>query len=313
LTARQSRRYGTYDKRKHESPLKAGIIGEAFSLPFEHPVIFIPATALSLASGVATLWPSEDVLRFFLGQPQRPLWGLILVIIVEGLAGIILAAMMVKLAFDAASGRETTLGSLRPSLLLAVKKFPILLIAETALLLMSGGIVVLPIIAGIPLAIVATVPIAIYVSVRLCFLGQAILLDGQGVRGAYQRSLKVTKNYALDVFIALLIVTLMMGVINIMATSVQTVILGSIVPYPAAIVVQAIAMPILFSCQTLIYIHLTKPMPETIEPQAPAQTEEGGPLGCDMKVGCIACSHFTLKGGKEYCLRLRKFLPARKP
>jgi len=313
LTVSQSRLYGTYDKRKHESPLKAGIIGKAFSLPFNHPVIFIPATALSLSSAAVTLWPLEDVLRLFLGQPSRPLWGLMIFMIMGALGSTILMAAMVKLAFDSANGSKTSLGSLGSSLLLAAKKFPTLIIAQTALILMVGGIVLCPIVAGIPLVTLATIPIAIYVQVRLFFLVQAIMLDGEGVRGAFQRSLKVTKNYALDIFIGLLMIILMLGVINFMAVSIQTAILKSVSAYPAALLIQAIAMPIFVSCQTLIYIHLTKPIPETTSPQAPAEPEKEGPPGCDMKVDCIACPHFTIKGGREYCLRLHRFEPRQKP
>jgi len=186
-------------------------------------------------------------------------------------------------------------------------------IAQTALMLMVGGIVLSPIIAKTPLVTLATLPIAIYVQVRLFFLAHAIRLDQEGVRGDFQRSLKVTKNYALDTFIALLMVVLMLGVINFMAVSLQTAMLKSVSAYPAALVIQAIAMPIFVSCQTLIYIHLTKPIPETPSPQGPAEPEKERPLGCDVKVDCIACRHYTIKGGREYCLRLHKCVPRQKP
>ncbi len=314
--------------------LRRGLLGTSLLLPLRVPLLLLPlglaALLLTLKLGVFAV----GVTGVLSAVAEASIWLAVLLVVCA------LEAVGIQVVADADTGEEVSLSSMRKEFLLSVRRLPTILavlLLLTCLLLalhkVPLAIVGLSrIIPGLILAVLAILIVVPYVGIRLFGVVQAAILDGEDLWGSIRRTLSATKGEFWSLFILFILVGVAVGLISLVILPIGIL----LPPYLAVLLLLGIATMssgVYASCSTLAYLDLTavgsRAEPKKALPLVPWPTREAmfcakmappvpktgrpqfGPRRlpeCTSRVDCMACVSYTLKGGKDYCIKYHKFL-----
>ena len=314
--------------------LRRGLVATSLLFPLRVPLLLLP---LGLAALVLTLKLrvfAVGVTGILSAVVDASIWLAVLLVVCA------LEAVAIQVVTDADTGEEVSLSSMGKELRLSVRRLPtilaiLLLLACLLLALYKVPLTIVRLSRNVPAVVLAALGTLIavpYVEIRVFGGMQAATLDGEDLWGSIRRTLSATKGEFWSLFALFVLVGVAVAVISLV-----TLAIGILLPPYLAFVlllgVVTMSLGVHASCSTLAYLDLTAvgsregpqrtlppvprltwkamsrakvtpPVPKTDQPRfGPRRLPE-----CRSRIDCMACLSYTLKGGRDYCVKYHKFL-----